>query len=338
MDAKSEVILRHDHWQGRILLVNPPRDQLFQSLQSVGATQISVWTWNFADHNFYNNHLESTFDVQPKADDYDQIIIFIPKAKTLLDYILAQCIRLLGIGKSIYLVGEKKAGIERSAKQLPCFGKTIKLDSARHCQLWQLVIDKLPSEKASHLETWIKRYPISINDETLQICGLPGVFSQDHLDIGTAQLLPYLKHVKSGAVLDFGCGAGIISAVLAKQDSSRKITAVDIDAFALCSTELTFAENQLSEQLTTLAITDIQDISDQFDVVVSNPPFHQGIKTNYQASENLCKFAKQRLRPQGELWIVANRFLNYPSLIEAQFAQCMQKADSQGFKVLYAQS
>lgn len=116
------------------------------------------------------------------------------------------------------------------------------------------------------------------------------------------------------------------------------MTAVDIDAFALCSTELTFAENQLSEQLTTLAITDIQDISDQFDVVVSNPPFHQGIKTNYQASENLCKFAKQRLRPQGELWIVANRFLNYPSLIEAQFAQCVQKADSQGFKVLYAQS
>lgn len=52
MDAKSEVILRHDHWQGRILLVNPPQDQLFQSLQNVGATQISVWTWNFADHSF----------------------------------------------------------------------------------------------------------------------------------------------------------------------------------------------------------------------------------------------------------------------------------------------
>ena len=336
MDAKSEVILRHNHWQGRILLVNPPQDQLFQSLQNIGATQISVWTWNFADHHFYNNYLESTFDIQPKADHYDQIIIFIPKAKTLLDYVLAQCIALLGLGQSIYLVGEKKAGIERSAKQLQSFGKTIKLDSARHCQLWQLVIDDLPSEKASHLDTWVKRYPISMNDETLQICALPGVFSQDHLDVGTAQLLPYLSEVKSGTTLDFGCGAGVISAVLAKQDSTRKITAVDIDAFALRSTELTFAANQLSEQLTTLAITDIQDIQDKFDVVVSNPPFHQGIKTHYQASENLCQFAKQRLYPQGELWIVANRFLNYPALIEIEFGHCVLKDDSKGFKILYA--
>lgn len=336
MDAKSEVILRHEYWQGHVLLVNPPQDQLFQSLVQSGVDRVSAWTWNFADHHYYKNHFDSTFDIQPKTDEYDQIIIFVPKAKTLLDYILAQCIRLLGIGKSIYLVGEKKAGIERSAKQLQSYGKTIKLDSARHCQLWQLVIDKLPSEKATHLDTWIKHYPIEVNGQTLKICALPGVFSQDHLDVGTAQLLPYLSEVKSGTTLDFGCGAGVISAVLAKQDSTRKITAVDIDAFALRSTELTFAENQLSEQLTTLAITDIQDIQDKFDVVVSNPPFHQGIKTHYQASENLCQFAKQRLRPQGELWIVANRFLNYPALIETEFGHCVLKDDSKGFKILYA--
>jgi 16S rRNA (guanine1207-N2)-methyltransferase len=47
----------------------------------------------------------------------------------------------------------------------------------------------------------------------LTICALPGVFSQNHLDVGTAVLLPYLNQVKSGRIADFGCGAGIISAI-----------------------------------------------------------------------------------------------------------------------------
>ena len=37
------------------------------------------------------------------------------------------------------LVGEKKGGVERASKQLQPFGKTLKLDSARHCQMWQLI-------------------------------------------------------------------------------------------------------------------------------------------------------------------------------------------------------
>jgi 16S rRNA (guanine1207-N2)-methyltransferase len=40
----------------------------------------------------------------------------------------------------------KKGGVERAAKQLQTYGKILKLDSARHCQLWHLKIEKLKDQ------------------------------------------------------------------------------------------------------------------------------------------------------------------------------------------------
>ncbi|MGM7313855.1 methyltransferase, partial [Acinetobacter baumannii] len=79
----------------------------------------------------------------------------------------------------------------RAAKQLQNFGTILKLDSARHCQLWHLKIEKI--EKIKPLESWLKTYTVQVNEQELTICALPGVFSQTHLDAGTAVLLPYLN-------------------------------------------------------------------------------------------------------------------------------------------------
>lgn len=334
MDAKSEVILRQiQYLTAKTLLINPPQDQLTTALAPL---DVVLWTWNFADYQYFKQAgYTAYFEISPSQERFEHAIIFIPKAKEQLNYVLEQCAALLAQGKDIFLVGEKKAGIERAAKQLQPYGKATKLDSARHCQLWH--IRTLKQISARPLEHWIKTYHYTSTHVQLSICALPGVFSQDHLDIGTAQLIPFLEQLKSGTALDFGCGAGVISAILAKLDHHRKIIAADIDAFALKSTELTFAHNQLSTQLNIQAISDIQDLKQNFDVIVSNPPFHQGIKTHYQASENLCQFAHNHLNPQGELWIVANRFLNYSTLIEQQFGHCQIKTDQNGFKVLYAQ-
>ena len=331
MDAKSEVILRQQlPWPQGTLLVNPPQDALYTQI-----TQSQIWTWNYADHRYFlAQDYASHFAITPPQGSYAQIIIFVPKAKQQLNYLLDQCAALLMPGQHIFLVGEKKSGIEGFAKQLKPYGKTLKLDSARHCQLWQLILAK--SQQAQPLSHWLSHYSLTVGDQQLNICALPGVFSQQKLDIGTQQLLPYLSTQIEGEILDFGCGAGVIAALLAKNNPHNRLTAADVDAFALHSTELTFAHNGLSAQLHTLAVTDIQDINGQFDAIISNPPFHQGVKTHYQASENLCRKAYDHLKAQGELWIVANRFLNYAPLIEQRFASCQIKADQNGFKVLYA--
>ena len=335
MDPRSEVVIRQqDYLNGHVLLINAPNDQLAKNLPD--QVQVSVWTWNYADHQgFQNAGIHSHFSVEFPQASFDQVVIFVPKSKELLNYILHVVVSHLKLGQNVFLVGEKKGGVERAAKQLQPYGKTLKLDSARHCQFWQMKIEK--TEQLKPLEHWLKSYTVQIDQDQLKVCALPGVFSQDHLDVGTAVLVPYLSQVKSGKIADFGCGAGIISAYLAKLNQNQQIFALDVDAFALRSTELTFQKNNLDlNQLTLQPVTGFRDAPKDLDAIVSNPPFHQGIHTNYDASEELCQLASIHLKNSGELWIVANRFLNYPPLIEQSFGQCMVKADQQGFKVLYA--
>lgn len=335
MDPRSEVVLRQQHaLTGRVLFINAPADQLIDQLDA--NIDASIWTWNYAEHVYHNNmQYTSHFAVELPTQTYDQAVIFVPKSKILLEYILHQVMSHFAIGQHVFLVGEKKGGVERAAKQLKNYGKTFKLDSARHCQMWQATVEQ--PVKAKPLTDWVKTYTIHSNGLSLDICALPGVFSQDHLDVGTAVLLPYLQQVKSGTLADFGCGAGVLSCYLAKLNDHNIIHALDVDAFALKSTELSFERNRLDRSRLHLhAVTGMQDAPTQLDAVISNPPFHQGIHTDYAASENLCKIAKAHLKTRGELWIVANRFLNYASIIEQQFGQAQIKTDQNGFKVIYA--
>ncbi|MGE8561137.1 MAG: methyltransferase [Acinetobacter sp.] len=335
MDPRSEVVIRqHEYLSGRVLLINAPTDELLSNLEK--DITPSLWTWNYNEfQHFQSQQANVHFGVELPEGDFDQAIIFVPKSKELLNYILHNVVSRLSLGASIFLVGEKKAGVERAAKQLQPYGKTLKLDSARHCQMWQVTIES--SVTAKTLADWAQQYSVETPKGDLTICALPGVFSQNRLDVGTAVLLPYLSQVVSGKIADFGCGAGVISAYLAKLNPKNRIFAMDVDAFALASTRMTFEKNSLApEQLEITAVTGIEDAPLFLHAIVSNPPFHQGIQTNYNASESLCKTSRRHLKSGGELWIVANRFLNYPLLIEQNFGQCTTKADQQGFKVLFA--
>lgn len=335
MDPRSEVVIRqHDYLSGRVLLINAPSDDL---LSHLGADiQASVWTWNFNEYQYFQK-LEANvhFGIDLPEHDFDQAIIFVPKSKELLNYLLHYVVERLGLGASVFLVGEKKAGVERASKQLTPYGPTTKLDSARHCQMWHLKVETLPKTRTT--ADWAQVYPVATPNGEINICALPGVFSQNRLDIGTAVLLPELTKMTSGKIADFGCGSGVISAFLAKLNPKNRIFAMDVDAFALASTKMTFEKNNLApEQLEIKAVTGIEDAPLFLHAIVSNPPFHSGIQTDYNASESLCKTARRHLKSGGELWIVANRFLNYPTLIEQNFGQCVTKADQQGFKVLFA--
>ena len=335
MDSKSEVLLRQiDYLSGRIVLINAPTDTLLAEFDHTITP--ALWTWNFNEFQYFQNQQAPVhFGTEMPEGEFDQAIIFVPKSKELLNYLLHTVAATLPQGASVFLVGEKKAGVERAAKQLQPFGKTVKLDSARHCQLWQLTLNCDVKKKA--LADWAQTYSVSTPKGDLTVCALPGVFSQNRLDVGTAVFLPYLSKVTSGKIADFGCGAGVISAYLAKLNPNNRIFALDVDAFALASTKMTFEHNQLEpEQLEIKAVTGIEDAPLFLHAIVSNPPFHQGIQTHYDASETLCKTSRRHLKSGGELWIVANRFLNYPMLIEQSFGQCVTKTDQQGFKVLFA--
>lgn len=329
MDPRSEVLLRQaELFTGQVLLAGLPADDLLGALPDAAG-----WSWHAGEQAALQARFpeRSRFGTTPPEAPFETAVLFLPKSRELTDYLL-QALAARLAGKSLYLVGEKRAGVERAAKQLAAFGTPRKLDSARHCQLWQVQVEQAPA--APLLEDLAQRYELPLADGPLQVVTLPGVFSHGRLDAGSALLLEHLDDLPAGPLLDFGCGAGVLGAVLKRRYPANPLLMLDVDAFALASSRLTLAANGLQAEL--IAGDGIHAAPTGLAAIVSNPPFHQGVHTDYQASETLLRDAARFLRPGGELRLVANSFLKYPPLIERHLGPCATLAEGQGFRIYRA--
>ncbi|WP_085640797.1 MULTISPECIES: class I SAM-dependent methyltransferase [unclassified Pseudomonas] len=329
MDPRSEVLLRQaELFQGSVLLAGLPADDLLGRLPDAFG-----WCWHAGDQAMLEARFagRSHFGVNVPERGFDSAVVFLPKAKDLTDYLLnAVAARLAG--REVYLVGEKRGGIEGAAKQLNPFGKPRKLDSARHCQLWQVTVADAPAAKP--LESLAQTYELPLAEGPLKVISLPGVFSHGRLDCGSALLLEHLDKLPSGHLLDFGCGAGVLGAAVKRRYPDTQVTLLDVDAFAAASSRLTLAANGLEGDVLTGDGIDAAPLG--LNAILTNPPFHTGVHTDYQATENLLRKAAQHLKNGGELRLVANSFLKYQPLIEEHLGACSVRAEGQGFRIYSA--
>lgn len=329
MDPRSQVLLRQaELFTGPLLLAGPPADDLLGQLPAAQG-----WSWHAGEHAMLAGRFGPRvhFGVNPPEATVAAAVLFLPKSRELTDYLLQSLAARLPGGR-LYLVGEKRAGVERAARQLGAFGRPRKLDSARHCQLWQVDVEQAPA--APDLHALAQRFSLSLEDGPLQVVSLPGVFSHGRLDNGSALLLAHLDGLPEGDLLDFGCGAGVLGASLKRRYPGARLHLLDVDAFALESSRLTLAANGLEGRV--IAGDGIDAAPAELAAIVSNPPFHQGVHTDYQASEGLLLRAAEHLRPGGELRLVANSFLAYPPLIERALGPCRTLAEGSGFRVYSA--
>ncbi len=329
MDPRSEVLLRQPElFQGDLLLAGLPADDLLGQLPSALG-----WSWHAGEQNVLNTRFAGRSQYGTQAPDaaFDSAVLFLPKSRELTDYLL-QALAARLAGRALYLVGEKRGGIERAAKQLSAYGKPRKLDSARHCQLWQVTIENAPT--APDLHALAQRFELQLADGPLQVLSLPGVFSHGRLDRGSALLLEQLDGLPQGHLLDFGCGAGVLGATLKRRYPQSQVSMLDVDAFAVESSRLTLAANGLQAEV--IAGDGIDAAPSELAAIVSNPPFHTGVHTDYQASEHLLRQAARHLSKGGELRLVANSFLKYPPLIEQHLGPCKTRSEGDGFRIYSA--
>lgn len=330
LDPKSQVLLRQpEHFTGPVLLAGLPADSLLDELPAAQG-----WSWLMDEFQPLQQRYVGRvqFGHLPPELSLTSAVLFLPKSRELTEYLLHSLAALPGLQR-LFLVGEKKAGIERAAKQLQQLGKSWKLDSARHCQLWQCELDN--SAKHALRQDWQQNFRVQLPQGQLELCSLPGVFSHGRLDLGTALLLEHLEGLPTGHWLDFGCGVGVIGAALKLQHPQAEVSLLDVDAFALESSRRTLQHNQLQGQV--VAGRGIVDAPSELAAIVTNPPFHKGVSTHYQATEQLIEQAARHLRPGGELRMVANSFLRYPELIERHLGPCQVLAERDGFRVYRAQ-
>ncbi|MDG6882367.1 Ribosomal RNA small subunit methyltransferase C [Phocoenobacter uteri] len=325
LSSESEVLSRHlELFENKnVLLFGYMKDQFAQKIRSQ-AKNVAVFS-SYFDFVSQNKGVEFGVECNQQAD---LGVFYWTKNKQECQFQLLQWLSTTKVGQELLIIGENRSGVRSVEKILSDFGHIAKIDSARRCGLYHFELTTVPDFNCKKF--W-KSYRLPFADLTIET--LPAVFSSADLDMGTKLLLSTFNKADGikGKTLDLGCGAGVIGAFLKQLFPKIKLTMSDIHAMALQSSEQTLKENNLEGKV--VASNVFSHIDERFDLIVSNPPFHDGIDTAYKTVENLIIDAKNHLTRGGELRIVANSHLPYEDLLDQAFGSHQILARTNKFKV-----
>lgn len=276
------------------------------------------------------------YDLPPSSClPLDTLVVFVPKARDAMTMQLQLAGSLLAEGGRVVLVGEKREGIAGAARRLQALDPAArKVDSARHCQVW---VARPPRANEPFDPThWLRWHEVEAAGTRVRVAGLPGIFSDGRLDEGTACLLQTLAEAPvAGPVLDLACGAGVIGAWLqARSADIGPVDGVDVQAQAVFCARHTYTHNQASGDI--IASDGVPDTLGRYRTIVTNPPFHSGVRTDTSMTERFLLQARHHLLPGGELRLVANRFLPYQPLLERHVGACRTLHEDSRFVVYQA--
>lgn len=170
---------------------------------------------------------------------------------------------------------------------------------------------------------------------------LPAVFGRESLDLGTRVLLPHALaaagRLQSGAkVLDLACGNGMLGLAVLSRASAVQVTFSDVSSQAVLSSRsnaerLAPGANPVFEHA-----DGVPEAGGPWDLILLNPPFHEGGVVGDHIALRLFQQASRRLAPTGRLVMVGNRHLGYHRSLRRYFRQVRQLDASPKFVVFEA--
>ena len=164
----------------------------------------------------------------------------------------------------------------------------------------------------------------------------PAIFAEGKLDEGTRLLLEALEVREADEALDIGSGAGYLGLHIAKLATKGDVTMVDASLAAVAVARRAVEQSGLTNVRVLPGNGAQAVLSRRFDLVVTNPPFHQGGIQTTEIAERFIREAAQVLRPRGRFYLVANRFLKYEPTLQAHFKTVEEVGGNTRYKVLRA--
>jgi 16S rRNA (guanine1207-N2)-methyltransferase len=312
------------------------------SLITYDTLAITCARLTFAENNLDNLRIISDIDLSnPELGQPDLVLLNIYKGRNLNRRILLHTWKALKPGGRLLVSGANNQGVQSTFKDASHLFQNISVLAykkgnrvAKYIKETHRKID-LPdwtSEPGIAPGTW-QTFHVDTGGFSFDLVSLPGVFSYANLDSGTALLLSTIDDLSGKKVLDVGCGSGIIGLFSAARNA-QIVDMVDSQLLAVASSRENITRNQypICHAFCSDLLAAVEGRS--YDYILSNPPFHAGIRVDYQAAHALITSAGSVLEPGGHLQLVANRFIPYDRLMSEGFGNVKTLAQTSTYRIL----
>ncbi len=183
-------------------------------------------------------------------------------------------------------------------------------------------------------------YPTRYTDERfgLALNNHANLFSRDHLDFGARFLLAQFSQLpEAGQVVDLGCGNGVLGIKYQQLHADANVQFIDESYMAVESAKTNYTDTigRTLEEANFRTEDGLKHTLDEsVNLILCNPPFHQQHVIGEQIAVELFHHSKRCLQVGGELWIVANRHLDYQGKLKRLFGNCRIIDSNKKFVVL----
>ena len=259
-------------------------------------------------------------------ETFDLILFPITKSALYNLRTLSKLQQLLSTTGVIHFVGLNSSGIKGLASKLKKQGIA-----------QQVVVNKrggrvlsITSAQQVKAELYLpKETSYQFRNKEIVVSTIPGLFSYGKSDKGTQLLLDNFPKCSGKKMLDVGCGSGVLSL------AAIEAGALLVDALDLSATAVAFAQNNCAQQsaITVLGSDMAEGAEGFYDIIITNPPFHDGIKTDLSTGERWLDSLLPHLHKGGSVWLVANSFISYGAMGRARFTTVERLEEKNGFVV-----
>jgi len=234
---------------------------------------------------------------------------------------------VLEVGAPLWVYGANDEGAGSAGRVIETLlGPARTVGSGGRCRVLEAVRKPDGPSPRGTLDAWrrstLLEFPGSLEfpGAPREWISYPGVFAAGRLDAGTCALLEAIVTLQrtlqlaGRRVLDFGCGSGVIAAFISALEPTVRVDLLDADAVALAAA----AENVSDARLIHSDGFDALSL-ERYDLIVSNPPYHEGKAETGRVVEGLVRGASDHLEPGGSLMLVTQRRFPLAALMKSTF-------------------
>ncbi|WOT05965.1 methyltransferase [Shewanella youngdeokensis] len=267
------------------------------------------------------------------------VLMKLPKNLNYFSHQLKRLSQVLPAGTQVF-IGAKAKSINKSL--LETISRNLGAASASLTWKKTRVITCITDGKPRALPTTIDW---SVPEFNLKISNLSNVFAANKLDIGARIMLDNMPKGEFKSIVDLGCGNGILGLHAKQCFPDAYIHFIDDSEMAVTSAKANWALNKLDNpelvgQQATFAWDDcLTNMNEGFrpDLILCNPPFHQGEAITDHIAWQMFLDAFRRLKNGGILHVVGNRHLAYHVKLKRIFKNCTTVESNGKFVILQAQ-